>query len=107
MMFVFQACYGAPKDFGRDAFIHGKVFDKSTGTPLKGIKVSVGDGYRYDITDDDGSFTMYLPSGQDHIFSFTVPHDETNLLRFQPKDTIITPKRGDNISFSISLDPCY
>ena len=37
-LFVFQACYGTPQDFGFDLFIEGQVKSASTGLPVKGIK---------------------------------------------------------------------
>ncbi len=58
-MFVFQACYGTPQDFGRDLCISGKVVSKSTGLPIEGIKVSVEDGVQYQKTDKQGGFMLY------------------------------------------------
>ena len=40
-LFVFQACYGTPQDFGLDILLEGQVKSKSTGLPIQGIKVSV------------------------------------------------------------------
>ena len=55
-LFVFQACYGTPQDFGADVFIEGLVKSKKTGEPIKGIKVSVADNPQYQYTDEDGEF---------------------------------------------------
>jgi hypothetical protein len=58
-MFVFQACYGTPKDFGLDLFIEGQVKSKASGLPIKGIKVSIVDSMQYEMTDEDGKFSFY------------------------------------------------
>ena len=57
--FVFQACYGTPQDFGEDLFVQGKVTDKTTGLPIKGIKVSVVDRMQYLYTNEEGDFAFY------------------------------------------------
>jgi hypothetical protein len=58
--FVFQACYGPPQSHGMDVFIHGFVKSKTTNSPIKGIKVSVKDGYQYELTDSAGEFQLYV-----------------------------------------------
>ncbi len=60
-MFVFQACYGTPQDFGLDVQISGKVVAKSTGLPISGIKVSIENGtqYQHQQTDNNGEFRLY------------------------------------------------
>ncbi len=58
-MFVFQACYGTPQDFGQDLCISGKVVAKSTGLPIAGIKVSVENDAQYQRTDEEGAFCLY------------------------------------------------
>ncbi|MDR2910097.1 MAG: carboxypeptidase-like regulatory domain-containing protein [Bacteroidales bacterium] len=57
--FVFQACYGAPGDFGYDVFIEGHVISKSSKKPIRGIKVSITDEDQYAFTDVDGRFSFY------------------------------------------------
>lgn len=58
-MFVFQACYGTPQDFGLDLLVEGQVKSKITGLPIKGIKVSVADNLQYEYTNDEGRFSFY------------------------------------------------
>ena len=58
-MFVFQACYGTPQDFGLDLLVEGHVKSKISGFPIKGIKVSVSDNLQYDYTNDEGRFSFY------------------------------------------------
>ncbi|MDD4967871.1 MAG: hypothetical protein PHT07_00420 [Paludibacter sp.] len=61
IMFVFQACYGTPQDFGNDIYLSGVVTSAKTGKPIKGIKVSLGHTYQYELTDSAGKFGMYVP----------------------------------------------
>src|SRR5690554_6966910 len=58
-MFVFQACYGTPQDFGLDLLIEGQVKSKTSGLPIKGIKVSVADNMQYTWTNEEGEFSFY------------------------------------------------
>jgi hypothetical protein len=58
-LFVFQACYGTPQDFGFDLLVEGQVKSMNTGLPIKGIKVSVADNMQYEITDKEGCFSFY------------------------------------------------
>ena len=74
--FVFQACYGTPQDFGEDLFVQGKVTDKTTGLPIKGIKVSVVDRMQYLYTNEEGEFAFY-----------TMRADRT-VVRFEDVDSI-------------------
>ncbi len=74
--FVFQACYGPPQDFGEDLFVQGKVTDKTTGLPIKGIKVSVVDRMQYLYTNEEG-----------HFFFYTMRADST-VVRFEDVDSI-------------------
>lgn len=58
--FIFQACYGPRRDFGRDALIYGTVTD-TEGNPIQGIKVSNDSTLQYERTDENGYFSMYIP----------------------------------------------
>ena len=58
-MFVFQACYGTPQDFGLDFLVEGQVKSKISGLPIKGIKVSVANNLQYEYTNDEGRFSFY------------------------------------------------
>jgi len=58
-MFVFQACYGSPQDFGYDILIEGQVKSKSTGLPIEGIKVVVDESTQFDLTDASGYYSFY------------------------------------------------
>jgi hypothetical protein len=58
-LFVFQACYGTPQDFMPDLLIEGQVKSKSSGLPIKGIKVTVEDNMQFETTDANGKFSIY------------------------------------------------
>lgn len=58
-LFIFQACYGTPQDFGLDVFIEGQVKSRISGLPIKGIKVSVAGSMQNEITNDEGKFSFY------------------------------------------------
>ena len=68
--FVFQACYGPPQDFGEDLWVQGKVTDKTTGLPIKGIKVSVVDRMQYLYTNEDGDFSFYTMRADSTVVRF-------------------------------------
>lgn len=69
-MFVFQACYGTPQDFGADTFIEGEVKSLNSGLPINGIKVSVANNFNYAITDVDGKFSMYVEKSDSLVVDF-------------------------------------
>lgn len=68
--FVFQACYGPPQDFGEDLWVQGKVTDKTTGLPIKGIKVSVVDRMQYLYTNEEGDFAFYTMRADSTVVRF-------------------------------------
>jgi len=61
MLFVFQACYGTPQDFGQDVHLTGKITSKTDQSGIKGIHVSFKNLPQYTTTSEDGSFSMYCP----------------------------------------------
>jgi len=60
VLFVFQACYGTPQDFGADFLLEGQVKSKTTGEPIQGIKVSVPKMHQEQYTNDEGRFAFYV-----------------------------------------------
>lgn len=60
-LFVFQACYGTPRDLNTDLYIEGQVKAKKTELPIQGIKVTVPNYPQYEYTDGNGQFRIYLP----------------------------------------------
>lgn len=89
MMFVFQACYGTPQDFEYDLLIEGQVKSKTSGLPLKGIKVSVVENMQYQITDEDGKFSFYIEMMENLKLQFTDIDSIQNGL-YNSKDTVLT-----------------
>jgi len=59
MLFIFQACYGTPHDMGNDILVEGKVTSKTSGLPIKGIKVTPVSSMQYQYTDEAGKFSFY------------------------------------------------
>lgn len=69
-LFVFQACYGTPQDFGQDVVLEGLVTSKNTQLPLSGVKVSIADSPQYEITDENGHFKIYTTKEQQYLLQF-------------------------------------
>jgi hypothetical protein len=88
-LFIFQACYGTPQDFGYDLFIKGDVRSKSSGLPIKGIKVSVEGDIQYYLTDTDGQFSFYTERLNQLKIKFEDIDSSQNGL-FQSRDTLLT-----------------
>lgn len=87
--FVFQACYGTPQDFGSDVYIEGQVNSKSTGLPIKGIKVSVINSPQYTYTDTKGKFSFYTEKlDNTHIRFEDIDSVENG--HYINKDTLLT-----------------
>jgi hypothetical protein len=97
-MFVFQACYGTPQDFGLDLFIEGQVKSKTSGLPIKGIKVSVADNLQYEVTDENGHFSFYTEKLEGLTLQFE-DIDSTQNGLYMNKDTVLT-----NIPQKVFLD---
>jgi len=87
-LFIFQACYGTPQDFGLDVFIQGQVKSKKSGAPIKNIKVSLTDKIQYQFTDDIGKFSLYTEAADWYKISFDDIDSNQNGL-FSSRDTII------------------
>ena len=88
-MFVFQACYGTPHDFGLDILIEGQVKSQTTGIPVKGIKVSVEGNMQYENTNDEGKFSFYTEIADSYKIKFEDIDSDQNGT-FTNKDTIVT-----------------
>lgn len=101
-LFVFQACYGPPQDFGMDVYIEGLVKSKKTGQPIKGIKVSVADNPQYLYTAENGSFSFYTESVTSCKIMFEDIDSNLNGA-FIDKDTILT-NPGEQVHLDILLE---
>ena len=69
-LFVFQACYGTPRDLETDFYIEGLVKAKSTDLPVPGIKVSVVNIPQFDLTDGAGQFRIYVSNPSEYSVRF-------------------------------------
>ncbi len=101
-LFVFQACHGTPQDFGNDLFVEGQVKAKTSGVPIKGIKVSVADNLQYVITDEDGKFSFYTEMIQHLALKFQDTDSTLNGL-YAGKDTVLADV-NENVYLDIILE---
>ncbi|WP_346854776.1 radical SAM-associated putative lipoprotein [uncultured Draconibacterium sp.] len=101
-MFIFQACYGTPQDFGQDLFVEGLVQSKATGQPIKGIKVSVTSSMQYEYTDAEGKFSFYTTQNDNLKFVFE-DVDSTENGTFAKSDTVVTDIE-QNVYLRIELE---
>jgi hypothetical protein len=101
-LFIFQACYGTPQDFGLDLLIEGQVKSRSSGLPVKGIKVSVADNMQYDLTDEEGMFSFYTEMVDGLTLQFQDIDSTQNGLYFD-KDTVLTDL-SENVYLDIALE---
>jgi putative lipoprotein (rSAM/lipoprotein system) len=102
-LFVFQACYGTPQDLRNDLLLEGQVKSKTSGAPIKGIKVSVPDYMQFQLTDENGSFSFYTGTKE----NLKVQFEDIDLAlngSFAQKDTIINPV-SQKVFMNISMSP--
>ncbi len=102
MMFVFQACYGTPQDFGHDLLIEGQVTARASGAPVEGIKVSVANNAQYQMTDEEGQFSFYTERIDGLTLQFQDVDSTQNGL-FVDKDTVLTELR-ESMYLDIALE---
>lgn len=104
MLFIFQACYGTPQDFGSDVLVQGHVVSAENNQAIDGIKVSVDGLPQYTTSAQDGSFNMYCPRQASYSFVFTDIDGEANGVYVQ-KDTLISlSSQESDIYLDIKLD---
>ena len=101
-LFIFQACYGMPQDMMDDILIEGKVTSKTSGLPVEGIRVSMGEWENHVITKSDGAFSFYtLRTHRLRILcEDTDPYAHGN---FACKDTLLYDP-GNEVYVNIALD---
>jgi hypothetical protein len=101
VLFVFQACYGTPQDFGLDLLIEGQVKAENTGLPLQNIKVSVSNNSQYAYTNQNGEFSFYTERIEGIELNFADSDSLQNGL-YAPKDTLLN-NVSEKVYVSISL----
>nr|WP_319573144.1 hypothetical protein [uncultured Draconibacterium sp.] len=101
-MFIFQACYGTPQDFGLDLLIEGQVKANTSGLPIKGIKVSVADNMQYELTDENGKFSFYTEMLEGLKLQFQDIDSNQNGL-YVDKDTVLADL-SENVYLDIVLE---
>ncbi len=103
VLFVFQACYGTPQDFGLDVLIEGQVKSKASGEPIKGIKISIENEGQNQLSDDNGQFSFYTVAANSYNLQFS-DIDSLQNGYFEKKDTAIAHV-NEKIFLEIELDP--
>lgn len=101
-LFIFQACYGSPQDFDLDVVIEGQVKSEETGLPIKGIKVSIEETQQYQLTNDDGQFSIYTAA----FNAIRVKFEDIDSIQngaFNSRDTLLSGVAGHNVKLDILL----
>lgn len=101
-LFIFQACYGTPQDFGMDVHVEGLVRSKTSGAPVKGIRVSGPESWQSEFTDDSGRFSLYFVKADKIEIKFD-DVDAANNGNYLAKDTVLT-NAGDEVFLNIYLE---
>jgi hypothetical protein len=101
-MFIFQACYGTPQDFGLDLLLEGQVKSKTSGLPINGIKVSVAENMQYELTDEEGKFSFYTEMLEGLTLQFQDIDSTQNGLYIE-KDTVLTDL-SEKVYLDIALE---
>lgn len=101
-LFVFQACYGTPQDFGQDILIEGQVVSKASGEAIEGIAVNLNNNLQQVITDNEGKFELYTETASNYKLSFEDIDQETNGI-FTKLDTTFTSAE-ERIYLNIQLE---
>ena len=113
--FIFQACYGTPRDFGYDIKVSGTVKSKTTNLPIKGIKVSRPNSPNYEITDENGNFSFYTFIDEErHYIDSAYQSDRIPILfadidstengYFADKEVIIDPAHKNEVKINVELE---
>ena len=93
VMFIMQACYGAPSTYQCEFILSGYVTDKVTGEPLEGISLGARDHFStYDYitaeTDSNGYFEILQWGDCRHVSCFDLKVNDTEGY-YTPIDTIL------------------
>jgi len=78
MLFVFQACYGTPQDFGQDILLEGRVLSVDNQEAIEGIEVRLLNQPQYTTTDADGHFAIHCPRIDQYKMQFKDVDGEEN-----------------------------
>lgn len=84
-LFVFQACYGTPQDWGYYG-VRGTVRSKTSNQIIPAIKVSIPGTAIYGNTDLNGNFEFYVPDFNTYNIRFE-DIDYENNGEYLTKDT--------------------
>jgi len=103
--FMFQACYGTPKDLGLDIKLKGTVKSKTTNLPIKGIKVTRKDSPTYELTDEKGNFSFYTYQyDSDSIPVLFADIDGVDNGNYADTTVIIYPAGKDEVIINVEMN---
>lgn len=77
----------------RDAIITGRLFDSTSGRPLAGAQIAIGDGAAQTSSDDNGRFTIRAEQSGD--YALQVRHPRIELLGLPVLEQTVTARAGD------------
>lgn len=102
-LFIFQACYGTPQDFGFDVHLEGVIKSKASLAPIKGIRITCpAQSSSFEFSDDAGRFSYWIQKS-DKIEIIFEDVDAANNGNYMSKDTILT-NVGDKVFLNIYLE---
>lgn len=85
-----------------DTLIEGRVRSKTTSLPIEGIKVSLAGIDQYQITDEQGNFTLYSEWLDSYTLSFKDIDAEQNGT-YRDLDTIVSSS-GESIFLNVKME---
>ena len=103
MLFVFQACYGTPQDFGQDFLLEGTVLSEHDQEAIEGIEVSFVNLPQYTSTDAEGKFAIHCPKQDQYQLRFQDTDGTTNGLYSDLDRTVLVEPLEDGLELSILL----
>jgi hypothetical protein len=102
VLFVFQCCYGTPKDLDADVLIEGLIKTTSNNLPVSGIKVSIENHSGYSLTDKYGKFTLYSSRSNEYKIKFEDIDSISNGSLISKDSTI--KFTGESVFLEITMD---
>ncbi len=103
IMFTFQACYGAPQDFGQDVLIQGKVTSAAGSQSIKGIKVQVNQTGQYTQSAFDGTWSIYCERLSEYNLTFIDTDGSENGVYQVADTTVLLGSEEEKLTVNIEL----
>lgn len=103
MMFIFQACYGTPQDFGLDVLIEGQVTSASDHEAIRDVEVSVIGLDQYTTTNENGYYSLYCPRQDNYQVSFADLDGDDHGSFLNHDTTIMLDQSEEQVLLNVSL----